>query len=103
MERKGYIYLNEVKITGRLTDEVNYTRFEGEKNGSVAEFTIAHNRRWKPKEGEDWRESTSFFRVKAYNGLAEKVKEKLGREILSSLRGDFKRKVGKTKKGKREV
>jgi single-strand DNA-binding protein len=82
MERKGYIYLNEVKITGRLTDEVNYTRFEGEKNGSVAEFTIAHNRRWKPKEGEDWRESTSFFRVKAYNGLAEKVKEKF-------RKGDF--------------
>jgi len=82
-ERKGYVYLNEVKVTGRLTDEVSYTKFEkGEKGGSVAEFTIAHNRRWKPKESEDWKESTSFFRVKAFNGLAEKVKEKL-------RKGDF--------------
>ena len=82
-ERKGYVYLNEVRITGRLTDAVSYTKFEkGEKGGCVAEFTIAHNRRWKPKESEDWKESTSFFRVKAYNGLAEKVKEKF-------RKGDF--------------
>ena len=82
-ERKGYVYLNEVRITGRLTDAVSYTKFEkGEKGGCVAEFTIAHNRRWKPKESKDWKESTSFFRVKAYNGLAEKVKEKF-------RKGDF--------------
>ncbi len=82
-ERKGYIYLNEVRVTGRLTDVVNYTKFEkGEKSGSVAEFTIAHNRRWKSKESDDWKESTSFFRVKAYNGLAEKIKEKF-------KKGDF--------------
>jgi single-strand DNA-binding protein len=82
-ERKGYVYLNEVRITGRLTDAVSYKKFEkGEKGGSVAEFTIAHNRRWKPKESEDWKESTSFFRVKAYNGLAEKIKEKF-------RKGDF--------------
>jgi single-strand DNA-binding protein len=82
-ERKGYVYLNEVRITGRLTDAVSYKKFEkGEKGGSVAEFTIAHNRRWKPKESNDWKENTSFFRVKAYNGLAEKVKDKF-------RKGDF--------------
>ena len=82
-ERKGYVYLNEVRITGRLTDAVSYTKFEkGEKGGCVAEFTIAHNRRWKPKESKDWKEDTSFFRVKAYNGLAEKVREKF-------RKGDF--------------
>jgi single-strand DNA-binding protein len=81
-ERKGYLYLNEVRITGRLTDVVSYTKFEGEKNGSVAEFTIAHNRRWKPKESEEWKENTSFFRVKAYNSLADKIKEKF-------WKGDF--------------
>jgi single-strand DNA-binding protein len=62
---------------------VSYTKFEkGEKGGCVAEFTIAHNRRWKPKESKDWKEDTSFFRVKAYNGLAEKVREKF-------RKGDF--------------
>jgi single-strand DNA-binding protein len=81
MERKGYLFVNSVNITGRLTDSPSYRKFEKE-GGSVAEFTIAHNRRWKSKESDEWKEDTSFFRIKAYNGLAEKVKEKI-------RKGDF--------------
>jgi len=78
MERKGYLYLNDVKITGRVAGEPSFREFEN--GGGVIEFPIAHNRRYQ-KDGE-WREETSFFRVKAYNKLAERLKEKL-------CKGDF--------------
>jgi single-strand DNA-binding protein len=103
-ERKGYVYLNEVRITGRLTDAVSYTKFEkGEKGGSVAEFTIAHNRRWKSKESDDWKESTSFFRVKAYNGLAEKVREKFRKGDFVLVEGRLQEDTWETEDGKRSA
>jgi len=99
MERKGYLYLNEVKVTGRLTDEVSYKNFE--KGGSFAEFTVAHNRKWKQKESEEWKESTSFFRVKAYNGLAEKVKEKFKKGDFVLVEGRLQEETWETEDGQK--
>jgi single-strand DNA-binding protein len=99
MERKGYLYLNEVKITGRVAGELSFKKFDS--GGGVVEFPIAHNRRYQ-KDGE-WKEETSFFRVKAYNNLAERLREKLSKGDFVLVEGRLQEDTWETDDGKRSM
>jgi len=71
--------MNIIAITGRLTADA-VIRFVGEKR--VANFSLAHNEKWKDKSSE-WRERVSFFGVSQF-GISEKLANNLvkGQEIL---------------------
>jgi len=62
---------NTTTLTGNLTrdPEIRYTR-DGQAN---ATFGLAVNRRWQPRGTDEWEESTSFFDVVCWRGLAENV------------------------------
>ena len=61
--------LNRVIIIGRLTKDpvVRYLP----SGTQVAEFVLAYNRRY--MVGEEWKEESHFFDVKAYGKLAENL------------------------------
>jgi len=68
--------LNKILIIGNLGSdpEMRYT-----PNGNpVTSFTVATNRRYKTAEGED-RDETEWFRVSAWNRLAENCNQFLQR------------------------
>tara|TARA_B100000945_G_C20394791_1_gene604230 strand:+ start:54 stop:461 length:408 start_codon:yes stop_codon:yes gene_type:complete len=70
------VTLNKLLIIGNLGSdpEMRYT-----PNGNpVTSFTVATNRRYKTSEGED-REETEWFRVSAWNRLAENCNQFLQR------------------------
>ena len=62
--------INKVFIQGRLTK--NPEVIQTQSGTKVANFSVAYNRPYKDKDG-NWQEETSFFDVKAFNGLTEKV------------------------------
>jgi len=64
--------INKVFLQGRLTKNPEVITLE--TGTKVANFSIAYNRPYKDKDG-NWQEETSFFDVKAFNGLTEKVQK----------------------------
>ncbi|HUA95082.1 MAG TPA: single-stranded DNA-binding protein [Acidimicrobiales bacterium] len=62
---------NTTTLSGNLTrdPEIRYTR-DGQAN---ATFGLAVSRRWQPRGSEEWEETTSFFDVVCWRGLAENV------------------------------
>ncbi len=75
--------LNKVLLIGRLTRDpvVRYLP----SGNSVAEFSIAYNRRY--KVGEDWREESHFFDVKAYGKLAENLTARISKGYTVVIEG----------------
>ncbi|MCS7285266.1 MAG: single-stranded DNA-binding protein, partial [Hydrogenobacter thermophilus] len=58
--------LNKVLIIGRLTKDPSVRYLPS--GSQITEFSIAYNRRY--KVGDDWKEESHFFDVKAYGKLA---------------------------------
>lgn len=63
--------INAIAIEGRLGQgpDVRFT-INGQK---VANFSLAHTRRW--KSGEEYKEETLWFKCEVWGWLAEKVEE----------------------------
>ncbi len=75
--------LNKVLLIGRLTGDpvIRYL-----PSGSpVTEFGVAWNRRY--RVGEEWREESHFFDVKAYGRLAEDLAARLSRGYQVIIEG----------------
>ena len=60
---------NTVTIVGNLTadPELRYTS----GGAAVVRLSLASNRRWKPRDSDEWNEQVSFFDVVAWATLAE--------------------------------
>lgn len=67
--------LNRIFLSGRAVadPDIRYTPTGNE----VAQFRIAVNRNFKPKESNEWQEETFFITIVAWNLLAEKVEKNL--------------------------
>ena len=75
--------LNKVLLIGRLTGDpvIRYL-----PSGSpVAEFNVAWNRRY--RVGEEWKEESHFFDVKAYGKLAEDLSTRLSKGYQVVIEG----------------
>ncbi|SHK41006.1 single-stranded DNA-binding protein [Thermocrinis minervae] len=75
--------LNKVLIIGRLTGDPTFQYLPS--GAKVAEFTLAYNRRY--KVGEEWKEESHFFDVRAYGRLAEDLPTKLSKGYLVVVEG----------------
>ncbi len=75
--------LNKVLLIGNLTADpvVRYLP----SGTPVCEFGLAYNRRF--KSGEEWKEESHFFDVKAYGRLAESLSERLSKGYTVVLEG----------------
>jgi single-strand DNA-binding protein len=76
--------LNKVQLTGRLgaDPELRYTAH----GSAVATFRVASNRSWTSSSGEA-HEDTEWFRVVAWNRLAEVCKEYLAKASRVYIEG----------------
>jgi single-strand DNA-binding protein len=67
LERKLFMNLNKVMLTGRLGKDVELRVTPNGK--SVATFSVASSR--PIKDGDNWKEQTEWFRVVAWEKLAD--------------------------------
>jgi len=75
--------LNKVLLIGRLTGDpvIRYL-----PSGSpVTEFNVAWNRRY--RVGEEWKEESHFFDIKAYGKLAEDLSTRLSKGYMVVVEG----------------
>ncbi len=87
--------INKVFIQGRLTK--NPEIIQTQSGTKVANFSIAYNRSYN-KDG-NWQEETSFFDIKAFNGLTEKI-QKLQKGDLILIEGRLSQERWTTQDGK---
>lgn len=75
--------LNKVIIIGRLTADptIRYTL----SGSQFLEFSIAYNRRY--MVGEQWREESHFFDVKAFGKLAERLSNRISKGYTVVVEG----------------
>lgn len=75
--------LNKVLLIGRLTNDpvIRYLP----SGTPVAEFGIVWNRRF--KSGEEWKEESHFFDIKAYGNLAEDLASRLSKGYTVVVEG----------------
>ncbi|NPA41011.1 MAG: single-stranded DNA-binding protein [Aquificae bacterium] len=75
--------LNKVLLIGRLTADpvIRYLP----SGTAVTEFGIVWNRRY--KSGDEWKEESHFFDVKAYGSLAEDLSTRLSKGYMVVLEG----------------
>ncbi len=90
--------LNFVQFVGRLTrdPEMRYTP----SGAAVATFGIAVNRRFRDSSGEN-REETSFFKVVAWQKLAEKIAEILHKGTAVLVEGRLHSRTWESSDGQR--
>ena len=72
--------VNTINLVGRITREPEKKVV---KDTCVVDFSIAVNKKYKPKEGAD----ADFFRVKVWGKAGEYVHEYIGKGRLISLQG----------------
>ncbi len=77
--------LNKVFIVGRLTKDpvVRYTP----QGTPVSEFSIAYNRRY--RSGDEWKEESHFFDIKAWGKLADRVVSQISKGYLVIVEGSL--------------
>ena len=92
--------LNRAVLIGRLTrdPEVSITKREGRER-AVARFSIAYNRRY--RVGEEWREETHFFDIRAYGNLAKAVGERYRKGDMVFVEGRLSQDRWETEGGQR--
>ena len=92
--------LNRAVLIGRLTrdPEVRITKREG-KERAVVRFTVAYNRRY--KVGEEWREESHFFDVRAYGNLAKVIGERYKKGDMVFVEGRLSQDRWETVEGRR--
>ena len=88
---------NTVTLTGNVTKdpELRFTP----SGAAVANFSIAVNRRWKSKQGDDWNEQTSFFDIAAWSTLAENVASSIQRGTRVTVVGRLEQRTWDTDDG----
>ncbi len=88
--------LNKVLIIGRLTRDpvVRYLP----SGSQTTEFSIAYNRRY--KVGDDWREESHFFDVKAYGKLAESLSTRISKGYTVVIEGRLSQERWTDREGK---
>ena len=92
--------LNRVVLIGRLTrdPEVSITKREGRER-AVARFSVAYNRRY--RVGEEWKEESHFFDVKAYGNLAKVIGERYRKGDMVFVEGRLSQDRWETGEGQR--
>lgn len=90
---------NMTTLSGNLTrdPEVRYTK-DGQASTT---FGLAVNRRWQPRNSEEWQESTSFFDVVCWRELAENVALSLVKGSRVIVSGRLEQHVWETDLGER--
>lgn len=77
--------LNEVKLVGRLTKDVELQYTAG--GSAVAKFSLATDRSWKDKESNEYKKVTQFHSVVAWGNLAEQAAKHLSKGVMTMLVG----------------
>ncbi len=76
--------LNKVFLIGRLTQDPTI-RYLPNSGNAVTEFTVAYNRRY--RSGDEWKEESHFFEVKAFGKLAEDLSTRLSKGYMVLIEG----------------
>ncbi|MCX8059927.1 MAG: single-stranded DNA-binding protein [Aquificaceae bacterium] len=89
-------------MIGRLTDDPK-TRHVSDKpdRGTIVEFSIAYNRRY--PVGEEGKEESHFFDVKAFGRLAQSLGERLLKGYLVVLEGRLVQEKWTDREGKHQT
>lgn len=74
----------QITLVGNLTDDPEMKYFESGKG--KASFSIASNRTWKDESGEK-QEQTSYFKIEAWQYLAEDVARVLSKGVRVVVQG----------------
>ena len=88
-------------LVGNLTrdPEIRYTR-DGQATTTLA---VAVNRRWKNRTTDEWEESTSFFDVVIWRGMAENVALSLTKGARVVVTGRLEQHSWETEAGDRRT
>ena len=89
--------LNKVFLLGNLTADPEFRRLPG--GTSLMKFTIAVNRRY--KQGNEWREDTSFIPVVVWADLAENARQVLQKGSMVLIEGRISVRKWETPEGQR--
>ncbi len=89
--------LNKVFLLGNLTADPEFRRLPG--GTSLMKFTIAVNRRY--KQGNEWREDTSFIPVVVWADLAENARQFLQKGSMVLIEGRISVRKWETPEGQR--
>jgi len=88
--------LNKVIIIGTLVRDPTLRYLPS--GSQVAEFSIAYNRRY--RVGEEWREESHFFDIKAYGRLAESLTTRVSKGYTVVVEGRLTQDRWTDKEGK---
>ena len=90
---------NEVRISGNLGKDPDL-RFT--TNGTaVANFSVATNKRWKPKDSDEWQNKTTWHNVVAWQKDAEKIAEMCGKGNTIQIKGELQTREWDDKDGQK--
>jgi single-strand DNA-binding protein len=86
-----------VTLIGNVTrdPEVRYTP----SGQTVVTFGLAVNRRWQNRQTDEWEELTSFFDIKAWQGLAENAAESIAKGTRVIVHGRLEQRSWETDGG----
>jgi len=89
--------INSVIVSGRLTRDVEL-RYTG-SGTAVASMSIAVDRRYLDSDN-NWQSDTSFFRITAWAGVAERASESLSKGAPVVVEGTLRSQTWKDKEDK---
>jgi single stranded DNA-binding protein (ssb) len=89
--------INSVIVSGRLTRDVEL-RYTG-SGTAVASMSIAVDRRYLDSDN-NWQSDTSFFRIAAWAGVAERAAESLSKGAPVVIEGTLRSQTWKDKEDK---
>lgn len=94
--------LNRAVIIGRLTRDPEVTiSKKGEKERTIAKFTVAYNHRY--RKGEEWVEEPHFFNIRAFGRIARTAGEKYHQGDLVFVEGRLSQDRWETESGERRT
>ena len=88
--------INTATISGNITRDPE--KVEGH---DIAKFGLAVNRRYKPKDSDEYQDEVSFFDVTVFGKFADLVMRKLRKGQAATVSGRLKQETWETEDGKR--
>ena len=92
--------INQIAVTGRLTQDPEFRLLEAGK--AVVHFSVAANRLYRD-DSDHWQDETSFIPVVVWDKLAEYVAERLQKGGAVIITGRLKSRTFEAENGNRNI
>ena len=90
---------NAITISGNITSDPELRFTQGGK--AMVSFSVAHGRRWKTANSDQWEERTSFIKCVAWGDFAEHIAESIQKGLRVMVCGYLEQQTWETDQGEK--